>query len=67
MFVVSNCSRPGVTVDKKDYDPARMAILRSLPREVKESLTQEEVDAFLRDEELPDSLAAKLKDYLEDI
>ena len=54
-------------MDKKDYDPARMAILRSLPREVKESLTQEEVDAFLRDEELPDSLAAKLKDYLEDI
>ena len=54
-------------MDKKDYDPARMAILRSLPREVKESLTQEEVDAFLRDEELPDSLAEKLKDYLEDI
>jgi hypothetical protein len=67
VFLVSTRSRQGVNVDKKDYDPARMAILRSLPREIKESLTQEEVDAFLRDEELPDSLAEKLKDYLEDV
>jgi hypothetical protein len=52
---------------EKKYDPLRMAALRNLPREVKESLTQEEVDAFLLGEELPDSLAEKLKDYLEDV
>ena len=53
-------------MENKEYDPMRMAILRSLPKEIKESLTQEEVDAFLMGEELPDSLEEKLKDYLED-
>ena len=53
--------------EKKNYDLARMATLRSLPREVKETLTQEEVDAFLLGEDLPESLLEKLKDYLEDL
>ncbi len=53
-------------MEKKNYDPVRMAVLRSLPREIKESLTQEEVDAFLLGQELPDSLAEKLQDYLEE-
>lgn len=44
-----------------------MEALRSLPQKVKESLTQEEVDAFLMNEELPESLEEKLKDYLGDI
>jgi hypothetical protein len=45
-------------------DPERMAILRSLPLEIKEKITGEEADAFLHDEDLPDSLFEKLKDYL---
>ena len=48
-------------------DPQRMAILRSLPLEIKEQITGEEAQAFLYNEELPDSLMEKLKDYLEDI
>jgi hypothetical protein len=56
-----------MTFQNKDYDPMRMTVLRSLPQEVKDTLTQEEVDAFLRGEELPESLEEKLKDYLEDI
>jgi len=52
---------------KEKPDPERMAILRSLPQEIKEQITGEEAQAFLYREELPDSLLEKLKDYLEDI
>jgi len=56
-----------MSFENKNYDPMRMTVLRSLPQEVKESLTQEEVDAFLRGDELPESLEEKLKEYLEDL
>ena len=49
---------------KQAPDPERMAILRSLPLEIKEKITGEEAEAFLHDEDLPDSLFEKLKDYL---
>ncbi len=52
---------------KEKPDPERMAILRSLPLEIKEQITGEEAQAFLYREELPDTLLEKLKDYLEDI
>lgn len=45
-------------------DPERMAILRSLPVEIKQQITGEEAAAFLHKEELPDSLMEKLKDYI---
>lgn len=43
-----------------------MQTLRSLPLEIKQSLTKEEADAFLYDEVWPDSLIRKLRDYLVD-
>lgn len=46
--------------------PERVSILRSLPLEIKEQITGEEAEAFMYDEELPDSLIEKLKDYLVD-
>jgi hypothetical protein len=52
---------------KEKPDPQRMAVLRSLPLEIKEQITGEEAQAFLYSEELPESLMEKLKDYLEDI
>ncbi len=52
---------------KEKPDPERMAILRSLPLEIKEQITGEEAQAFLYQEELPDTLLEKLKDYLVDI
>ncbi len=55
-----------MTENKPQVDPERMAILRSLPIEIKEQITGEEADAFLRNEELPDSLMEKLKEYLVD-
>lgn len=45
-------------------DPERMAVLRALPIEVKQQLTGEEAQAFLYNEELPESLLEKLKGYL---
>jgi hypothetical protein len=47
-------------------DPERMAILRSLPLEIKQQITGEEARTFLHKEELPESLLEKLKDYLVD-
>ena len=49
---------------KKTADPARVQVLRMLPREIKESITKEEANAFLFDDVWPDSLKEKLKDYI---
>ena len=49
---------------KEKPDPQRVAILRSLPLEVKEQITGEEADAFMYNRELPESLLEKLKEYL---
>jgi hypothetical protein len=51
---------------KQKPDPGKMEALRSLPLEIKQSLTKEEVDAFLYEETWPDSLLEKLKDFLVD-
>ena len=45
-------------------DPERMAVLRSLPFEIKQQISGEEAHAFLYNEDLPESLVEKLKDYL---
>lgn len=45
-------------------DPQRMEVLRSLPVEVKQTITGEEAQAFLYKEPLPESLLEKLKEYL---
>jgi hypothetical protein len=42
----------------------RVAALRSLPREITESLTKEELDAFLYEDVWPDSLQEKLNAYI---
>ena len=47
-------------------DPKRLAVLRLLPTSIMESLTKEEIYTFLHDDEWPDSLREKLKDYLVD-
>ena len=49
---------------KEKPDPERMAVLRSLPVEIKQQITGEEAQAFLYKEDLPESLLEKLKDYL---
>jgi hypothetical protein len=56
----------GESAEKRKPDPVRMKVLRSLPLHIKQSLTKDEVDAFLLGDEWPDSLNEKLKDYIED-
>jgi len=51
---------------KSKPDPQRVAVLRSLPLELKEQISGEEAEAFMYNKELPDSLLEKLKDYLEE-
>lgn len=54
--------------EEKDQkpDPQRVAVLRSLPLEIKEQITGEEAEAFMYNKELPVSLLEKLKDYLDE-
>lgn len=59
---MSNPSTPPSA--KPQPNPERMAILRSLPLEIKERITGEEAHAFLYEETVPDSLFEKLKRYL---
>jgi len=54
----------GEDSSKRKPDPVRMQALRNLPLEVKQTLTKEEVDAFLYEDIWPDSLKEKLKDYI---
>jgi hypothetical protein len=51
---------------KRKPDAERVAILRSLPLEIKEQISGEEAEAFMYGEELPESLLEKLKGYLEE-
>ncbi|GAB6183294.1 hypothetical protein JCM13991_10350 [Thermodesulfovibrio hydrogeniphilus] len=54
-------------MEEKRPLPERVMIVRMLPREIKEKMTVEEMNALLYDEILPDSLMEKLKDYLGDV
>jgi hypothetical protein len=49
---------------QKKANPEKIHVLRRLPQKIKESLTKEEVDAFLFEDVWPDSLIEKLKDYI---
>ncbi len=49
----------GEDSSKRKPDPVRMQALRNLPLEVKQTLTKEEVDAFLHEDVWPDSLKRK--------
>ena len=48
----------------KEPKPNRLEALRELPMDIVRSLTKEEINAFLYDDEWPDSMEEKLKDYL---
>jgi hypothetical protein len=48
----------------KKADPERLMALESLPPNIKNSLTEEEVNMFLYEEEWPESLFEKLKEFI---
>ena len=51
--------------DSGKPDPGRVELVRRLPKEIMETLTKEEVQAMLHDDEWPVSLKEKLKEFLE--
>lgn len=57
-------SQYGKKPSKRKPDPLKMHVLRNLPLEIKQTLTKEEVDAFLYEEVWADSLREKLKDFI---
>ena len=53
-----------MTTEKRKPNPDRVAFLRSLPLEVKQEITGEESEEFMFEEDIPESLYAKIKDYI---
>jgi hypothetical protein len=49
---------------KKRPDPAKVAFLRSLPADVKASISGEEAEQFMFGTDIPESLYYKIKDFL---
>ena len=48
----------------KQPKPGRVEAFRELPEDILKKLTKEEVKAFMFEDEWPESLAEKLKDYI---
>ncbi len=53
-----------MTADKRTPNPERVAFLRSLPTEVKQSITGEEAETFMYEPDIPESLYEKIKDFI---
>jgi hypothetical protein len=53
-----------IMTDKKKPDPAKVAFLRSLPDDIKASITGEEAEQFMFSEYIPQSLYEKIKHLL---
>lgn len=52
--------------DKSAPNPDRVAFLRSLPVEIKQTITGEEAEAFMFEEDIPESLYEKIKDHIDE-
>ncbi|HEB51304.1 MAG TPA: hypothetical protein ENI89_11930 [Desulfobulbus sp.] len=55
-----------MTDTRRRPDPERVAFLRSLPRDVKEQITGAEAEAFMFEEEIPESLFEKIREFIVD-
>lgn len=52
---------------KRIPDPAKVAFLRSLPADIKASITGEEAEQFMFGTEIPESLYEKIKNFLVEV
>lgn len=48
----------------KQPKPGRVEVFRNLPEDILKALTKDEIKAFMFEDEWPESLAEKLKDYI---
>ena len=53
-----------MTAEKRTPNPDRVTFLRSLPLEVKQKITGEESEIFMYEEDIPESLYEKIKDFI---
>ena len=51
---------------KSKPDPEKVSFLRSLPADVKATITGEEAELFMFGTDIPESLYNKIKDYLDE-
>lgn len=51
---------------KENPSQQRVTFLRQLPLQVKETITGDEAHQFMFEEEIPESLYEKIKDYIEE-
>lgn len=56
-----------MTEAKRHPDPDRVALLRSLPADIKSQITGEEAEQFMFGNEIPESLYLKIKDFLVEV
>ncbi|MBM9537858.1 hypothetical protein [Desulfobulbus alkaliphilus] len=52
--------------NKRKPDAARVAFLRSLPAEIKATISGTEAEQFMYGDDIPESLFEKIKDFLVD-
>lgn len=52
--------------DSGKPDPKRLELVKRLPKEVLDTLSKDEIRAMLQEDEWPESLKEKLKDFLEE-
>lgn len=53
-----------MTSDKRTPDPDRVAFLRTLPLDIKQTITGEEAEIFMYEKEIPESLYEKIKEHI---
>jgi hypothetical protein len=51
-------------IDTKQPKQGRVQAFRNLPEDILKTLTKDEIRAFMFEDEWPESLAEKLKDYI---
>ncbi len=52
--------------DKRTPNPDRVAFLRTLPLDIKETITGEEAEVFMYENDIPESLYEKIKDHIDE-
>ncbi len=50
--------------NKRTPNPERVAFLRTLPVDIKQTITGEEAEAFMYEQDIPESLYEKIKEYI---
>lgn len=66
ILILNLCKTNPMSDTKRKPDAAKVAFLRSLPAEIKATITGEEADQFMFGDHVPETLYEKIKDFLEE-